>query len=177
MVSGEINHLQQLDTETLMNALQTAQKTPAIEGEYRTVDGDQTSNRLNHDPCLEIWNFSAGQGIRITHAQDIARTIQLERMPGIMTRRGVRRALPSRERRPAPATVGGSVHLATVFASISYSFYQRRRSMYSDCPVLGVLPVLFCAQGVFWYHCIVRWKIYFFEGCHVQRKDPWKREV
>jgi len=40
MVSGEINHLQQLDTETLMNALQTAQKTPAIEGEYRTVDGD-----------------------------------------------------------------------------------------------------------------------------------------
>ena len=40
MVSGEINHLQQLDTETLMNALQTAQKTPAIEGEFRTVDAD-----------------------------------------------------------------------------------------------------------------------------------------
>ena len=40
MVSGEINHLQQLDTETLMNALQTAQKTPAIEGEFRTVGDD-----------------------------------------------------------------------------------------------------------------------------------------
>ena len=40
MVSGEISHLQQLDTETLMNALQSAQDPPAIEGEFRTVDGD-----------------------------------------------------------------------------------------------------------------------------------------
>ena len=40
MVSGEINHLQQLDTETLMNALQSAQDPPAIEGEFRTVGDD-----------------------------------------------------------------------------------------------------------------------------------------
>ena len=39
-ISGEISHLQQLDTETLMNALQTAQKTPAIEGEFRNIGND-----------------------------------------------------------------------------------------------------------------------------------------
>ena len=39
-ISGEISHLQQLDTETLMNALQSAQGPPAIEGEYRTVGDD-----------------------------------------------------------------------------------------------------------------------------------------
>ena len=39
-VSGEVNHLQQLDTETLMNALQMAQKPEPIEGEFRTVGDD-----------------------------------------------------------------------------------------------------------------------------------------
>ena len=34
----EISHLQQLDTETLMNALQTAQKTPSIDAEYKLID-------------------------------------------------------------------------------------------------------------------------------------------
>ena len=37
-ISGEISHLQQLDTETLMNALQTAQKTPSIDAEYKLID-------------------------------------------------------------------------------------------------------------------------------------------
>ena len=40
-ISGEISHLQQLDTETLMNALQSAQGPPAIEGEYRAVDAER----------------------------------------------------------------------------------------------------------------------------------------
>ena len=39
-VSGEVNHLREIDTDTLMDALQTAQKTPAIEAEYRTVGDD-----------------------------------------------------------------------------------------------------------------------------------------
>ena len=39
-INGEINHLQQLDTQTLLNALQSAQNPQAIEGEYRTVGDD-----------------------------------------------------------------------------------------------------------------------------------------
>jgi len=39
-ISGEISHLQQLDTETLMNALQSAQDPPAIEAQYRSIDAD-----------------------------------------------------------------------------------------------------------------------------------------
>ena len=39
-VSGEVNHLREIDTDTLMDALQTAQKTPAIEAEFRTVGDD-----------------------------------------------------------------------------------------------------------------------------------------
>ena len=39
-VSGEVNHLREIDTDTLMDALQTAQKTPAIEAEFRSVGDD-----------------------------------------------------------------------------------------------------------------------------------------
>ena len=39
-VSGEVNHLREIDTDSLMNALQTAQKTPAIEGKFRNVIDD-----------------------------------------------------------------------------------------------------------------------------------------
>ena len=39
-INGEINHLQQLDTQTLLNALQSAQNPQAIEGEFRTVGDD-----------------------------------------------------------------------------------------------------------------------------------------
>ena len=45
-VSGEVNHLKEIDTDSLMDALQNAQKPQPIEAEFRTVKEDSEDHQF-----------------------------------------------------------------------------------------------------------------------------------